>query len=104
MRLRHLPILAVLAVAVVAGACRAEPHSVDRVGSSRDPQHVFSASCASCHGADLSGTPDGPAMLGDPWLAPARPDSTYAAVIERRIGWDDSVDVDALIAYIRSLQ
>ena len=80
-------------------------------------QELYQANCASCHGADLRGTDQGPPHL-DPLYAPSHhPDEAFLAA--PRIGvaphhWDfgamprieglDDEELLAIVAYVRAVQ
>jgi ubiquinol-cytochrome c reductase cytochrome c subunit len=50
--------------ASAAVAAAEEPAAVNTTLTVDDGQKLFQANCATCHGLDLEGTPDGPALYG----------------------------------------
>lgn len=111
--------VALLAVAVASTADRPQ----DLPTTVRDPsvvargQELYSATCASCHGADLEGTDTGPPFL-DPIYAPnhhgdaAFQRATALGVQPHHWGFGampaqpeiDQEEVDAIVAFVRSEQ
>ena len=101
---------------IAAGCGGSTPDSLgEQAGASGE--QVYRDSCASCHGADLRGTPDGPSQLSIVYEPNHHGDDAYRSAIRNGAAqhhWsfgdmpavegisDD--EVEAVIAYIRSQQ
>jgi mono/diheme cytochrome c family protein len=119
---------AAVAVALALAACGDDDSGGDRedastaVGSGGSAdlalgEQVYADSCATCHGDDLRGTGQGPSHLSAVYEPGHHPDESFVAAIEQGStqhhwgfgdmppveGLDDD-EVDAVIAYIRSVQ
>lgn len=75
------------------------------------------AVCATCHGADLEGTPMGPSFLDAIYAPGHHPDAAFHAAVRNGVQphhWDfgpmpalahlDERDIDAIIAFVRHEQ
>lgn len=105
---------AAVAVALALGACGGG--DADPVTRGDDLFHG-DAACATCHGADLRGTPMGPPLL-DPIYAPDHhPDAAFHNAVRNGVQphhWSfgpmpplthlDEDEVDAIVAYVRQMQ
>jgi mono/diheme cytochrome c family protein len=80
-------------------------------------REVFTANCATCHGHDLRGTFVGPPFLDEIYAPAHHPDDAFRAAVANGVEphhWDFAAmppitglrdaDVDAVIAYVRSVQ
>ncbi|MDG2161014.1 MAG: cytochrome c [Acidimicrobiales bacterium] len=119
--LKHLPMMAVVAAAlgVGLGACgsgnantTAEEPGLGAVGA-----EVYAEACASCHGADLSGTDKGPSFLSIVYEPNHHTDDSFRNAIANgspqhhwNFGDMEPVDgltddeVEAVIAFVRTEQ
>lgn len=103
---------------VLAAACGpGDAQDTEATTSSTDGAALYSANCASCHGADLSGTALGPSHLSIVYEPSHHPDESFRSAIRNGIGahhWafgpmppvpdlDDS-EIDAIITYVRTIQ
>ena len=103
----------VAAALIVATSACSNGESAPRV----DGADVYANNCASCHGADLRGTDQGPSQLSVVYEPGHHGDDAYRRAIENGagqhhwgfgdmppvIGLDDD-EVEAVIAFIRSRQ
>jgi len=101
------------AASLAAASCGAD--STD--GDAPSGQELYATSCASCHGADLRGTDQGPSHLSIVYEPNHHGDDSFRAAIERGTqqhhwafgdmdpieGLDDE-EIDAIIAFVRSEQ
>lgn len=113
------PIVAALLVVVAVAGCSdsdpptaAEPTASDDLGAI-----VYANNCASCHGADLRGTDEGPSQLSIVYEPNHHPDAAYRTAIANGTpqhhwnfgdmppveGLSDS-EVEAVIGWVRSEQ
>ncbi len=117
----HVVVLLLLVVLVVG--CQAAQTTADNGDTAgadselvAEGQQLYEATCAACHGADLTGTDTGPTFL-DPIYAPDHhPDGAFYAAAElgaQPHHWDfgpmprqpvDEEQMRRIIAYIRSVQ
>lgn len=104
------------AVALVLGACS---DGDSRSGTSAPPNgaDLYRTSCASCHGADLRGTDQGPSHLSQVYEPSHHPDEAFRSAITQGSPahhWDfgdmppieglSDDEIDQIIAYIRHEQ
>jgi mono/diheme cytochrome c family protein len=117
-----LTALAAAALAVVVGAVVAAGGGEEPAPSPREAQlatgaAVFDASCATCHGDDLTGTFVGPPLVDDIYAPDHHGDDAIRAAIADGVQphhWDfaamppvvglDEAEVEAVIAHIRAVQ
>ena len=121
--MRHA-VVPLLLVALVVG-CQASATTTDDGNAATatgdtalvaEGRQLYEATCAACHGADLTGTDNGPPFL-DPIYAPDHhPDGAFYAAAEVGVQphhWDfgpmprqpvDDEQMRRIIAYIRSVQ
>lgn len=114
---RHpMIIVAVVAVGLLVAGCGDDGSRPQSAASGRGAT-LYQRSCASCHGADLSGTSKGPSHLSQVYEPGHHPDDSFRAAIARGAiahhwnfgnmpavpGLNDD-EVDAVIAYIRAQQ
>ena len=116
-----LPLATAMLVALVglAGACGStDPDSSNAAGSGLERgAEVYASSCASCHGADVRGTDEGPSFLSVVYEPNHHPDDSFRSAIANgspQHHWnfgdmepveglsDDNVEV--VIAYVRAEQ
>lgn len=113
------PLLLVAALVTVVSACGggSSSESPAQQASSGTGAAVYQAQCASCHGADLTGTDEGPSQLSVVYEPNHHGDNSYRSAIANGApqhhwnfgdmpaieGLTDD-DVEAVIAYIRSEQ
>ena len=120
---------AAMALAVVVAACggddegdtgREDAATAAGSGGSADlalGEQVYADNCASCHGDDLRGTDQGPSHLSMVYEPGHHPDAAFEAAIRQGSAqhhWSfgdmppveglDDAEVDAVIAYVRSVQ
>lgn len=75
------------------------------------------ATCATCHGPDLEGTPMGPPFLHEVYEPSHHPDASFYAAVKNGVQphhWElgpmpplthlDDDDIEAIVAYVRSEQ
>lgn len=107
--------MAGLAVASAA-ACGGSGSETASSGDA-DGEALYAANCASCHGADLTGTDLGPSHLSIVYEPSHHPDESFEAAIRNgapQHHWDfgpmppieglDDDEIDAIIEFIRSEQ
>lgn len=117
--MRRTLLCSVLVVASVAlaSACGGGTGSTTAGTPELNGAALYSANCASCHGADLGGTERGPSHLSIVYEPSHHPDSAFRAAIESGAGqhhWNfgpmPSIDnltddeVDVIIAFVRGEQ
>lgn len=106
--------LAFVAAALVVGACSGDDAGSTDASTGAD---LYEASCASCHGADLRGTSQGPPHLSQVYAPDHHPDEWFRAAISqgsRAHHWNfgdmppiaglDDDEIDLVIAYVREQQ
>jgi mono/diheme cytochrome c family protein len=113
-----LIVAAVVALVIVSGGGGSdeppEPGSPEQVALG---EQVFTQSCATCHGEGLRGGLAGPPLLHEIYAPDHHPDSAIRSAIARGVQphhWEFAAmppipnlsddDVEAVIAYIRSVQ
>ena len=110
--------LAVTGVAMaMTAACGGSSNSASSPAAGLDGAALYSASCASCHGADLSGTNKGPSHLSIVYEPNHHPDEAFRSAIRNGAAqhhWDfgdmppveglTDDEVDAIIALVRAEQ
>jgi mono/diheme cytochrome c family protein len=112
-------LIAVIALIGLAGACRSEaPQSSGETGTDLERGAVvYASSCASCHGADMRGTDDGPSHLSIVYEPNHHSDDSFRSAIAKGApqhhwtfgdmepveGLSDA-DVAAVIDYVRAEQ
>ncbi len=103
-------------VALAAGACSSDD-SKARGGDSSGGAELYGQSCASCHGADLRGTDQGPSHLSQVYAPDHHPDASFRAAVTQGStahhwnfgdmppveGLSDE-EIDLIIAYVREQQ
>lgn len=113
---RHLTIAACELVALAAGACSSDD-STARASDSSGGAELYGQSCASCHGADLRGTDQGPSHLSQVDAPDHHPDASFRAAVTQGSAahhWDfgdmppveglSDEEIDLIIAYVREQQ
>lgn len=109
--------LVAIAIAVLAAGGGGEPSPADLEARGDELFHG-KATCATCHGADLQGTPMGPPLLDRIYAPGHHPDAAFYRAVANGVQphhWDfgpmpaltthsDEDDVEAIIAYVRSRQ
>ena len=103
-------------LALFAGACSSDD-STARGGDSSGGAELYGQSCASCHGADLRGTDQGPSHLSQVYAPDHHPDASFRAAVtqgSRAHHWDfgdmppveglSEQEIDLIIAYVREQQ
>jgi mono/diheme cytochrome c family protein len=126
-RARLVPVLVPVAVVVVAAAVAlliatggsedAEPPADGSPEQLALGEQVFARSCATCHGEGARGGLAGPPLVHEIYASDHHPDSSFRMAIARGVQphhWDfapmppipglDEHEVDAVIAYVRSVQ
>ncbi len=86
-------------------------------GGTPDGAELYRLNCSSCHGADLRGTDQGPSQLSIVYEPNHHSDDSYRSAIANGVqahhwnfgpmppvGGLSAAEVDAIIAYIRSVQ
>ena len=119
MRGRRLLVALASTASLAAAGCRSGGGSGEDVASADLAlgRAVYAAKCASCHGADLRGTPQGPSHLSRVYERSHHGDFAFRSAVlngARAHHWRfgdmppveglSVADVDAVIAYIRSEQ
>ena len=112
-----LPTIVVAISVVWVAACGGGSDSTAVPATALDGAALYSASCASCHGADLRGSDRGPSHLSIVYEPNHHPDAAFRSAIENGAAqhhWDfgpmppvDGLtddEVDAVIAFVRSEQ
>lgn len=111
-------VAALLIVAAVAGCSDSDPPTGAEPAASDDlGAIVYANSCASCHGADLEGTDQGPSQLSIVYEPNHHPDAAYRAAIATgapQHHWNfgdmppveglSDTEVEAVIGWVRSEQ
>lgn len=103
-----------LAAGTVAGCSDEQP--VGKAGPA-DGAALYAESCASCHGEDLRGTPDGPSHLSEVYAPDHHPDEAFRSAVANGVAahhWNfgdmepveglNDDEVTAIIAYVRQQQ
>lgn len=114
--LLHSALVVAVAV-VVTAACGDDSSSTVAPATDLDGAGLYSASCASCHGADLSGTDRGPSHLSIVYEPSHHPDDAFRSAIANGaaqhhwnfgpmppVGGLSDDEVDAIIAFVRAEQ
>jgi mono/diheme cytochrome c family protein len=104
------------ALALLAVSC-GDSSGDTAAGANGVGAELYAANCASCHGADLSGTELGPSQLSIVYEPAHHDDDSYRSAIANGAGqhhWTfgnmppvpglDDAEVDAIISFIRSEQ
>lgn len=119
MRRHLLPVTVVLQSVVLGVACTGggESDPVTAPMSDLDGAALYSANCASCHGADLRGTDKGPSHLSIVYEPNHHPDDAFRSAIRNGAAqhhWDfgdmppieglADDEVEAIIAFVRAEQ
>jgi mono/diheme cytochrome c family protein len=117
LRLAAAPVLAAILVVACADNAteEAEPAGANSTGDLG--AEVYANSCASCHGADLRGTDEGPSQLSIVYEPNHHPDDSYRSAIAngaRQHHWSfgdmppveglNEEEIEAVIGFIRSEQ
>lgn len=113
--LHAVPVVTVLVVTACGGG--SESAAPGAPTSDLDGAALYGANCASCHGADLGGTDQGPSHLSIVYEPGHHSDAAFRAAITGGAAehhWDfgpmppvdglSDDEVDAIIAYVRSEQ
>ncbi len=109
-------VVATLLVVTGAFAACAEDGPAGDASAVRGEQ-VYEQSCASCHGADLRGTPTGPSLLSIVYEPSHHSDEAFRVAIQQgspqhhwnfgpmpAVGGVRGTDIDAVIAFVREQQ
>ncbi len=119
MRRHLLPVMVVVLSAVFVVACGGggDPDPVAAPVGDLDGAALYSASCASCHGADLQGTDKGPSHLSIVYEPNHHPDEAFRSAIRNGAAqhhWDfgdmppvaglTDDEVESIIAFVRAEQ
>jgi len=112
-------VAAIVAFALVAGGGddsgeRAAPGSPEQLAEGAE---VFEQSCQTCHGPEARGGLAGPPLIHEIYAPDHHPDQAFRTAVAQGVQphhWDfagmppipglDDADVEAVIAYVRSLQ
>ena len=115
---RHTTIAAALTatIVVIATACGGSPAATEPAGPGQGAE-LYQANCASCHGADLRGTDEGPSHLSIVYEPNHHGDDAFRSAIAngaQQHHWNfgdmaaitglDNDEIDDVIAYVRSEQ
>ncbi len=119
MRQHLFPVTVVLLSVVFGVACSGgeDANPVTAPVSDLDGAALYSANCASCHGADLRGTDKGPSHLSIVYEPNHHPDDAFRSAIRNGAAqhhWDfgdvppieglTDDEVEAIIAFVRAEQ
>lgn len=110
--------LVVLPLALVLGVVACGGDEADNgQAAAGDGEALYGEYCASCHGADLRGTDEGPSHLSVVYEPGHHPDASFRAAVQEGAAqhhWDfgdmppvediDDAEIDAVIDYVRSQQ
>lgn len=113
-------ILATAVVGVLATACDGgapAPAGGAAVGDVAAGRQLFEGNCASCHGELARGTDQGPPLVHELYVPSHHADAAFLVAAQRGVAphhWDfgamppvegvDAAEVEAIVAYVRSLQ
>jgi mono/diheme cytochrome c family protein len=112
-----LPLAVLLAVVLAAcGGGDSADTPAERIAAG-ERLYQGQATCATCHGPDLQGTPMGPPLLHEVYRPSHHPDAAFHAAVRNGVQphhWDfgpmpplehlDEDEVDQIIAYVRAEQ
>lgn len=117
MRRLLLPVTLIALSAVLAAACGDDSEPAATPTSDLDGAGLYAANCASCHGADLQGTSQGPSHLSIVYEPNHHGDGAFRAAIRNgapQHHWDfgdmppveglTDDEVGAIISFIRAEQ
>lgn len=117
MRRLLLPFTLVALSVLLAAACGDDPDPVATPANDLDGAALYAANCASCHGADLRGTSQGPSHLSIVYEPNHHGDEAFRSAIRNGAAqhhWDfgdmppveglTDDEVDAIIAFVRAEQ
>ena len=113
--MRHLA-AAVLVLALLGG-CGGDDDTTDEASAPATGEGLYAEHCASCHGADLRGTDEGPSHLSVVYVPGHHPDVAFRSAIANGApahhwafgdmppveGLDED-EVEAIISYVREQQ
>lgn len=119
----HAPVIAVVAVMVLASACGSNGTADESDIPPQDPalvaagNELYQAHCAECHGTDLRGTDQGPSHLSEVYRPGHHSDAAFLLAVLQgsrahhwRFGDMEPVeglteaDVAAIVAFVREAQ